>query len=406
MLRQSHRALYAAYDRFPSAKGAATHIARMAACLFEHAGDGALLVLGDSNLPVYQCDDRIEAVRFRSSQPDLLDRINAYQRLVYRETAKQAATLEIAHFRDPWGGVPILRALEDKGSGCRTVYEINGLPSIEWPERYDGMARSTIALLRNEERHCWERADAIVVPSQTIASNLIRLGAPADRISVIPNGADISDAPLPPRPIDAPYFLYFGALQPWQGLPVLIKAFARLADFADLKLVICASLPAEACGWIVEMAQAHGVAERIIWRHELDHSTLRTWVAHAHASIAPLTQCARNIEQGCSPLKILESMAAGVPVVASDLPVVREIIESDVNGVLVPPDRPADLARALRFLIDYPARRLMLGRAARERIASSLTWGHAVSSLSDLFRVLHPSTRKDECARQSVLAEL
>ena len=385
MLRQSHRALYAAYDRFPSAKGAAIHIARMAARLFEHAGDGALLALGDATLPAYQCDGRIETVRLRSSRPDLLDRINAYQRLVYFESAKQAATLKIVHFRDPWGGVPILRALKDQGSACRTVYEINGLPSIEWPERYDGMARSTIALLRNEERHCWERADAIVVPSQTIASNLIRLGAPAARINVIPNGADISDAPLPPRPIESPYFLYFGAVQPWQGLPVLIKAFARLADFPDLKLVICASAPAEASGWIVDMARAQGVAERIVWQHELTQAALRNWILHAHASIAPLTQCARNIEQGCSPLKILESMAAGVPVVASDLPVVREIIEPDVHGVLVPPDRPADLARALRLLLDYPERRAALGTAARNRIAGGLTWAHAMHQLDRVY---------------------
>ena len=360
MLRHRHRALYAAFDRFPSSKGAATHIARMAAGLFDHAGGGALLVLGDESLPAYQSEGSVEIARLRALQPALPDRVNAYQRFVYNEVRKQADTLTIAHFRDPWGGIPIVQALDEAGSSCRIVYEVNGLPSIEWPERYDRVARGTIARLRAEEQRCWERADAIVVPSATIAANLARLGAPAERITVIPNGADLPSDPISPRPIEGPYFLYFGALQPWQGLPVLIRAFARLADFAHLKLVICASAPASACTWAFELCEMHGIANRVLWQHELEQSALRPWITHAYACVAPLTQCARNIDQGCSPLKILESMAHGVPVVASDLPAVREIVEADVNGVLVQPDRPADLARSMRLLLDYPERRAAL----------------------------------------------
>ena len=389
MLRHSHRALYAAFDRFPSSKGAATHIARMATGLFDHAGGGALLVLGSEALPIYQSEGAVEIARLRAIQPALIDRINTYQRFVYKETRKQAATLEIAHFRDPWGGIPVLQALEDANSSCRIVYEINGLPSIEWPERYDGVARSTVARLRTEERRCWDRADAIVVPSASIAANLMRLGAPTERITVIPNGADLPSAPVPPRPIASPYFLYFGAIQPWQGLPGLIKAFARLADFPEVKLVICASAPVQACGWIAELAERSGIAQRVIWRHELDRAALQPWITHAIASVAPLTQCARNIDQGCCPLKVLESMAHGIPVVASDLPAVREIIETDLEGVLVPPDRPADLARALRLLLDYPERAMVLGRAARQRIVRSLTWDHAASALRRLYQNLH-----------------
>jgi glycosyltransferase involved in cell wall biosynthesis len=395
MLRHSHRALYAAFDRFPSPKGAATHIARMAARLFECAGNGALLTLADADLPLYQCEGTVEVARLRPAESSLLERINAFQRFVYRHALAQADTLQIAHFRDPWSGIPILQALEDAGSACRTVYEINGLPSIEWPERYEGVARSTVALVRAEERRCWERADAIVVPSATIAANLERLGAPASRISVVHNGADLPDAVTISRPLDAPYLLYFGAVQPWQGLPDLVEALARLADFPELRLVICASVPAPDCAWIAALAERHGVAARIVWQHELDTDGLRPWLEHALVSAAPLTQCARNIEQGCCPLKILESMAHGVPVVASDLPAVREIIEPDLNGVLVAPDRPADLARALRLLLDYPERRVALGLAARRHIAAQWTWDHAMAALDAVYAGLSASIREE-----------
>ena len=400
MLRLSHRALYAAFDRVPSAKGAATHIARMAAGLFEHAGGGVLLVPGDNSAPLYQCEGRVEIARLHTRAVPLLERINAYQRFVYHHTRRQAATLRIAHFRDPWSGIPIVQALDDAGSTCRIVYEINGLPSLEWPERYRAVARSTIARLRDEEERCWQRAHAIIVPSATMAENLVPIGVPAARIKVIPNGADLPWPPVPPRPLASPYFLYFGALQPWQGVPVLLKAFARLADFDTLKLVICASAPVEDCAWLYELAALEGVSDRIVWQHELEQTALRPWIAHALASVAPLTQCPRNIDQGCCPLKILESMAHGVPVVASDLPVVREIIEPDVHGVLTAPDRPADLARALRLLLDYPERRMQLGHAAQQRIQSRFTWDHTLTALRTLYQRLDISPSEEHHDQQ------
>ena len=69
--------------------------------------------------------------------------------------------------------------------------------------------------------------------------------------------------------------------------------------------------------------------------------------------------------QGCAPLKILESMASGMPVVASDLPAVRELLADGEHGRLVAPDRPGELARAIRVLLDFPERRARLAANAR-----------------------------------------
>jgi glycosyltransferase involved in cell wall biosynthesis len=102
-------------------------------------------------------------------------------------------------------------------------------------------------------------------------------------------------------------------------------------------------------------------------------------------TVAPLTECSRNVEQGCCPLKILESMMAGTPVVASDLPAVRELVEDRRHGVLVPPDRPAELARAIRVLAGDPERRTELGRAARERALERFTWDASNRALAALY---------------------
>jgi len=218
-----------------------------------------------------------------------------------------------------------------------------------------------------------------------------RLGAPPDRVHLVPNGADLSET-RPPRPPDAPdrYLLYVGALQPWQGVDVLLRAFARLTDLTGLRLVVCSSVPRPRARPLHRLADRLGVADRVDWHYTVPHAEVAAWMAHAAVSLAPLTASPRNLDQGCSPLKIWESMAAGSPVVASDLPAVRELITDGVDGRLVRPDRPAELARAVRILLEYPEMAAELGRRARERIGSGFTWAHARARLADVYEQLNP----------------
>jgi glycosyltransferase involved in cell wall biosynthesis len=131
------------------------------------------------------------------------------------------------------------------------------------------------------------------------------------------------------------------------------------------------------------MAENLGLGDRVLWRCALEENALAPIRAHAVASVAPLHECARNLAQGCAPLKVLESMADGVPVVASDLPAVREILTHDHDGWLVPADRPAELARALRVLVEYPELRERLGAQARRTIEARLTWERSLRRLRD-----------------------
>ncbi len=361
----------------------------MAGTLFETAGPGLLYVLGGEGLPFYQIEEGsgseggIEILRFEESIPNFLERTIAFGASLADILERYGASLELCHFRDPWSGTPIL-ALPDRG--YKTVYEVNGLPSIELPYTYPHLSRATLAKIRSAEERCWSLADAIITPSATIADNLVRLGAPSARITVIPNGAELPEI-VPPPPDDAPerYILYFGALQRWQGIDLLLRAFALLADIDDVHLVVCASTRHRFGKFYRKLAIRLGVEERVHWRYSLPKRELAGWIGGAILTVAPLVECSRNLEQGCAPLKILESMAAGVPVVASDLPAVRELITDNVDGRLVRPDRPSELARAIRLLLEYPDELARLGSAGHERIARDLTWERSVALLRDLY---------------------
>ena len=381
-LHRSHEALYASFDRFPSRKGSAVHIDRFARALFAHAGGGLLYVLGGDGLPPYQREDEVEIVRFSRPTDNYLERALAFSARLEALLDQDGGSLRLAHFRDPWSGMAVVQR------ELATVYEVNGLPSVELPYLHPGIPRGTLERIAEVEQRCLDAADAVVVPSPVIAAALERRGVATDRIHVISNGADL--APPTPRPADAPvrYLLYFGALQPWQGLDTALRALARLTDLEDLELVVCASVHRRKAKPFRKLAARLGVEHRVRWHFALPEDQLAPWREHAVASLAPLRDCSRNVAQGCAPLKVLESMASGVPVLASDLPVVRDLVDDGEQGLLVAPDRPGELARAVRTLLDFPDRATAMGKAGRARVAERFSWEASVAALADLYASL------------------
>lgn len=375
------RTLYAAFDRFPTRKGASTHIARFAPALFGEGESGLLFVLGDDDLPRQQFEGTVEILRHHQPEVNFLERALGYAAHLSALLDERADEFSLCQFRDPWAGMPLLA----RRRRYATVFEVNALPSIELGCRYPALSPRTREKIHARERWCLDACDHVITPSATTRRMLMELGVQGGKISVVPNGADLHERPARPAAAPDDYLIYFGALQPWQGVDTLLRAFARLADIDTLQLVICASAENRDARRLQRLAERLGVGERLLWRYALESGELAAWLGHARASIAPLSDCARNVVQGCAPLKILEAMAAGVPTIASDLPPVREILRDGVEGRLVAPDRPAELARAIRILLAYPQQAAALGAAARQRIAAGLTWDHSLAALRGVY---------------------
>ena len=365
-MNSNYRSVYIAFDPYPSYKGSAIHIEKASGVLSKKFGPSLLLTLSGHT-------DQVPVKNIFHQQADIeesnfLRRAFTFSKWVDQVLDKQY-NLSVGHFRDIWGGMSII-----KRPHITSVFEVNGLPSIELINRYPYLPKDTIQKIRAIEDGCLQKANVIVCPSEIIKNHLIQRGTLEEKIQVISNGADLPDTYSKLDDLPEKYIVYFGALQPWQGVDVLLKAFQYLRDKPDLHLVICSSHKEKFSRPYKKLVTKLEIEQQVIWKHQLHKDILHQIIQHAICTVAPLTECSRNLEQGCSPLKIFESMACNTPVIAADLPVIREILDEEREVRFFQPERPAELARQIRILTDYPDVAQSLAQNAFKKFQKNYTW--------------------------------
>jgi glycosyltransferase involved in cell wall biosynthesis len=227
-------------------------------------------------------------------------------------------------------------------------------------------------------------ADALVVETEREAA-LIREFAPARGVRVIPPGVDLEawNHPVgetPPPGLPERFVLYAGRIAPNKGLPVLLRAFARLPKPGRPSLVLMGQNWGERES-LERLANELGVAAEVVWLgHVASLSEYRAVFRAAAVFVLPS-------EWEAFGLVLLEAMAARVPVVASAVGGVPEVLEDGRSGRLVPYGDVEALTRAIDEVLGDSAERNRLVTAGTVRVAS-LTWATAVERHRALYREL------------------
>ncbi|MBP7735139.1 MAG: glycosyltransferase family 4 protein [Spirochaetes bacterium] len=366
--------LFTTFDVFPLPKGSSTHIAQTLQALSSLFGPVNLASLGFGDMPRFQREGDISIYRCLSHHPNFLKRTEFFYDFVH-ETVDKIGGVDCVHFRDIWGGTAVFD--DPRLRGAKKIFEVNGLPSIELPYHYPQLPLNPglLSRIRMMEDHCLDAADGIITVSNVTKRYLQGRGVPPEKITVIPNTAfDFDDDPMEGEEHQGLYkeigdrkiILYAGTLTDWQGLPTLLKAFELIADRDDVALFIAGSTDKYARA-VRKAIRKAGLEETVAVKIGLPRESLHRLYRLAVFSLAPLSRCSRNELQGCSPLKIVESMSAGTPVIASNIPVCAEFIDHMENGYLVAPDSPRALANAMSLLLDDDDLVSRLGASARAK---------------------------------------
>jgi phosphatidylinositol alpha-mannosyltransferase len=200
-----------------------------------------------------------------------------------------------------------------------------------------------------------------------------------DGLRVIPNGCDV-DLFAEASPLDGlpsgRRMLWVGRLDEQKGFPIAVRAFASLAtEFSDLTFLVVG----EGRDRAAVSTLPPGARNRVIMAGAIPHDELPPYMAGADVFVAPA------LGQESFGIVLVEAMAAGVPVVASDIAGYREVLRRDVDGILAPPGDHTALAEGARRVLSDPALAARLREAGRAR-AERFRWSSVTDEIETAYR--------------------
>ena len=249
-------------------------------------------------------------------------------------------------------------------------------------DHFEGRVYSLLAPLL---RPIWRKVDRRLAVSEAARYSVCsRMGhVPVD---IVPNGADVdvfagaTAAQLPP----GRRLLFVGRLEPRKGFPVAVRAFAALASqYPDLQLVVVGD--GEQRDAINELPAQ--IKARVHMLGRVTYEALPTYHRAADIFISPATG------SESFGIVLVEAMAAGLPLVASDIAGYREVVRHNREGLLVRPSDHTALANGVRQLLDNPDLARSLGANGARR-AISFSWDCIIDRLEERYDQLVEPRRR------------
>ena len=272
------------------------------------------------------------------------------------------------------------------------VYEAHGIAAdvaAALPSLLTGAPAGSPAKLRRlarREAQVWKSADGYVTITEGLKKELERRFGFRSRIVVAPDGTSAATDPDSRSPIPdprSPAFTigYAGHVYPWKGVDLVIQAVAALQDTRGL--IIGGHEKEPDLARVKALAAQLNCASRITFTGLIPPAEVPARLREADVVTLPNPRSAISSEF-TSPLKLFEYMASGRPIVASDLPSLREVLRHDENALLVEPGNPQALVAGIQRIKDDPALGPRLAEQARADVAQ-FTWARRAERLESLF---------------------
>jgi glycosyltransferase involved in cell wall biosynthesis len=234
---------------------------------------------------------------------------------------------------------------------------------------------------RELETRCMAEADLVVTLGEVMRSEIVARGVPPEKVIVVPNA--VSAEFLEPLPDGGPLRDALGVrageqlagvvsnLVSYEGVGTLLEAVAELRRRgAAVRPLIVGDGPERTA--LERLAGQLGLAGTAIFTGRVPMADVRKY--HAILDIFVVPRTSDRVCQLVTPLKPVEAMASGLPVVVSDVGALREIVRPEVTGALATPGDPASFADSMEPLLYSSDIRRKLGVNAREWVARDRTW--------------------------------
>ncbi|MBF0606471.1 MAG: glycosyltransferase family 4 protein [Candidatus Magnetobacterium sp. LHC-1] len=234
--------------------------------------------------------------------------------------------------------------------------------------------------LKKTESYIYGNADGVITISNLLREELLLLFQLHDKpIVTIPNAVrseilNTADAVGAGTAVKDG-LLYAGGLYPWKGVDVLIKAMAFIPG--EVLTIVGGG---DRLDELKQLAADIGVAGRIVFTGYVEQSQLVGYLSRARIAIIPNILHKPSVHS--SPLKMFEFMALGLPIVASNIPGITDVLTDKVNVLLFEPGNVMQLATSVRHLIDNPAYAAEIATNAKT-LAGDYTYDKRATQIMD-----------------------
>lgn len=281
------------------------------------------------------------------------------------------------------------------------LLEVNA-PLIQERQSSSGMILTDLA--QRIEDQVFRQADYVTAVSAILRDYAIERGVDPARATVIPNGVDLTKFNptlgneddkitnlqallLPTALLQRTVIGFVGSLKPWHGVDILIQAFAR-AHRADPRLFLLIVGEGPQLEHLRSETQRQGLSDHIYFCGAVPHHLVPKYIALMNIAVAPYRHQTRFY---FSPLKILEYMAMGKPVIATRQGQITELIEHEQNGLLCEAENVESLADALIRLAHDPHLQHRFGKNAAATVAERHSWLQVADQVTRLVDSLLPT---------------
>jgi PEP-CTERM/exosortase A-associated glycosyltransferase len=282
-------------------------------------------------------------------------------------------------------------------AGLPFVYEVRGLWELTAAQRtVTGEANERFEQTRDLEIMVAREADSVLAINESLKQELVRRGVPAERIAIAPNSVDVERFQPIERDDELKDMLglgdrfvagFIGSVVDYEGLDDAVDALALLerGGVKAALLVVGGGAAEEA---VAARARERGLEDLVVMTGRVGPDVVPRYYSIIDVAVFPRKPSA--VTETVSPLKPLEAMAMGKPVVASNVAALAEMVADGETGLLFQKGDTAALASTIARISRDPELAAQLGANGRRFVESQRTWGSTASRVIEAYEALTP----------------
>lgn len=299
---------------------------------------------------------------------------------------------DLLHAHSPaLNAIPALWAA--RRTGLPVVYEVRAFwedASVEHGTSSAGDLR--YKLTRGLETYALQRADAVTTICEGLRSDMLARGIPSSKVTVIPNGVDVSDfspGGVADESLKRRLGLegntvigYIGSFYAYEGLSLLLDALPKIIERAPLvRLLLAGGGPQEAA--LKQQVEALGLTDKVVFAGRVPHSDVNRYYDLIDLLVYP--RLSSRLTDLVTPMKPLEAMAMEKLFIASDVGGHRELVPDGVSGRLFRAGDAADLAQSALRLLDDRTHWAAMRQEGRDYVVRERNWSSSVERYRNVY---------------------